>query len=110
MSQKGMMIIADYAMDSPLTLEELCGICQISPHDVHDLIAYEIIHFENNHHLPENEWQFDLMQLQRVKTALRLQHDLEVNLAGAALVLDLLDEMEQLRAHAELLEKHFVKR
>jgi hypothetical protein len=33
-----------------------------------------------------------------VRRALRLQHDLELNLPGAALALELLDEIERLRA------------
>jgi len=44
-----------------------------------------------------SQWQFSSSSLLRVKTALRLQRDLEVNLAGAALALELLDEIKQLR-------------
>jgi chaperone modulatory protein CbpM len=36
---------------------------------------------------------------------LRLQHDLEINLAGAALAMDLMDQIDQLKAQVELLEK-----
>jgi len=36
--------------------------------------------------------------LQRARTALRLTHDLELNAPGAALVLDLLDQIDTLRA------------
>ena len=36
--------------------------------------------------------------MHRAKVALRLQHDLGINLAGAALALHLMDEMEALRA------------
>jgi chaperone modulatory protein CbpM len=35
--------------------------------------------------------------VQRVQTAIRLQQDLGVNLAGAALALDLLEELQELR-------------
>ncbi len=44
-----------------------------------------------------SHWQFSSSSVLRVKTALRLQRDLEVNLAGAALALELLDEIKQLR-------------
>ena len=47
---------------------------------------------------PEN-WRFSGAQLRHVTVAWRLQRDLGVNLAGAALVLQLLDEIETLRAH-----------
>ncbi|VVC75310.1 Chaperone modulatory protein CbpM [Aquicella siphonis] len=102
-----LMIIADYSDESSLTLEELCSICQISPDTVQEFIAYEIIHPAQSR---RDQPLFGLAELQRVKTALRLQHDLEVNMAGVALVLDLLDEMESLRARAEFLERQFGKR
>ncbi len=35
--------------------------------------------------------------IRRVQTAVRLQHDLRVNLPGCALALDLLEELEELR-------------
>lgn len=43
-------------------------------------------------------WQFAGATLQRARTALRLTHDLELNAPGAALVLDLLDQIDTLRA------------
>lgn len=42
-------------------------------------------------------WRFPGTSLQRVRTARRLHHDLGLNLAGIALALDLLDEIEILR-------------
>jgi chaperone modulatory protein CbpM len=43
-------------------------------------------------------WRFAGATLQRARTALRLTHDLELNAPGAALVLDLLDQIDTLRA------------
>ena len=43
------------------------------------------------------EWQFDERDLCRIRTALRLERDLGVNLAGSALALELLDEIERLK-------------
>jgi len=43
-------------------------------------------------------WRFPGMQLRRARVAVRLQRDLGVNTAGAALALQLLDEIEALRA------------
>ncbi len=42
---------------------------------------------------------------QRSIRALRLKHDLELNLAGAALVLELIDELETAHARLRVLEK-----
>ncbi len=47
--------------------------------------------------VPES-WRFSAVQTHLVMVAARLQRDLGVNLAGAALALQLLDEMETLRA------------
>ena len=43
-------------------------------------------------------WRFDGATLKRARTALRLARDLELGVAGAAIVLDLLDEIETLKA------------
>jgi chaperone modulatory protein CbpM len=43
-------------------------------------------------------WRFAGAALRRARTALRLTRDLDLNPAGAALVLDLLDEIEALRS------------
>jgi chaperone modulatory protein CbpM len=43
------------------------------------------------------EWRFSGAQLRRARIALRLERDLGVNVAGVALALELLEELEQLR-------------
>ncbi|MEA1922129.1 MAG: chaperone modulator CbpM [Pseudomonadota bacterium] len=44
-----------------------------------------------------NQWRFGLREIHRVQTAQRLIRDLQINLAGAALALDLLEELNELR-------------
>lgn len=44
------------------------------------------------------QWRFDGTHLRRATIALRLQHDLGINLAGVALALQLLDEVNALKA------------
>lgn len=46
---------------------------------------------------PEHQWEFDLPALARLQKALRLQRDLNMNLSGVAMSLDLLDEAEAMR-------------
>lgn len=105
MEKEEIIIIADYTQSTSLTLNELCEICGISPDFIRHLIEYEIIHPKEK---TAKEWSFELTELQRIKTVLRLQRDLEVNLAGAAVVLDLLAQLDALHAHVELIEKHFI--
>ena len=45
----------------------------------------------------EPQWRFSGSSIQRARVVQRLQQELGVNLAGAALALDLLDEIETLR-------------
>ncbi|WP_255532947.1 chaperone modulator CbpM [Polynucleobacter sp. CS-Odin-A6] len=43
------------------------------------------------------DWRFSGDSLKRAKTAAHLTHDLELNISGVALALDLLDEITRLR-------------
>ena len=60
--------------------------------------------------LPERErWCFTGQSVSRLQAALRLQRDLGVNLKGAALALDLLDELHRLRRRSALLERQLAE-
>ena len=48
------------------------------------------------------DWRFSGDSLRRAKTAAHLTHDLELNVPGVALALDLLDEIAQLRARLNI--------
>ena len=100
------MVVTQDTEQTYLSLQELSDICHLSPDKIHLFIEYEIIRPQGHH---EEEWMFDLLQLKRMKTALRLQHDLEVNLAGVALVLDLLEQLHETEEKLAVLEKHFLK-
>lgn len=47
------------------------------------------------------DWRFGGDSLRRAKTAAHLTHDLELNIPGVALALDLLDEISELRARLQ---------
>jgi chaperone modulatory protein CbpM len=51
------------------------------------------------------EWRFVGVSLRRVRITRNLQRDLGVNTPGAALALELLEELEELRARLRRLEK-----
>jgi chaperone modulatory protein CbpM len=51
------------------------------------------------------QWQFASRDLRRLRAALRLMEDLDVNLAGAALILDLIEERDALRARVTMLQQ-----
>lgn len=78
-----------------LTLNDLCRACSTSAEWVIELVehgALEPINYQ------QTQWRFSGNSLQRAYTARRLQRDLGINLAGIALVMDLLDEVKTLRA------------
>lgn len=78
-----------------LTLDELCRACAAQTELIVELVEEGILNPEGP--APES-WRFTGVQLKRASIALRLQRDLGVNLAGAALALQLLEELQELRA------------
>jgi chaperone modulatory protein CbpM len=81
--------------DVELTLVELCRTCQLPAERVPELVAEGIIEPQGRE---PDVWVFRWTSIRRARCALRLERDLGVNLAGAALALDLLEELERLRA------------
>jgi chaperone modulatory protein CbpM len=77
------------------TLVELCRACHARHEQLIALVDEGVLQPRGD--VPQ-EWQFSGPALRRARAALRLTRDLELNAAGAALVLDLLDEIETLRA------------
>lgn len=81
--------------DHLLSVEELCQSCFLQFEQVLELVHEGVLDPAAD---GPGEWHFTFSSVRRVRTAQRLQRDLGVNLAGAALALDLLDrltEMEQ---------------
>lgn len=103
MAEQRIVVIAQIEKPTALSLEELCDACHVTPEYIQRMLEYGAIEAQ---FFSEDEMRFDMTQLRRIRTALHLQEDLEVNLAGAALVMDLMDQMETLRTRLEMLEKH----
>lgn len=76
------------------SLLETCRVCGVSAELVIDMVSEGVAEPEGTR---PRDWRFTGIALGRLQSALRLQRDLGVNLAGAALALELLDEVEQLR-------------
>ena len=77
-----------------MSLAELCQACSVEPDVVLQLVEHGVI--EPMGRAPP-VWVFAGSSLQRTRVALRLLHDLELNLPGAALAVDLLDQIAQLQ-------------
>ena len=78
-----------------LSLRELCDACAVHAEFITELVNEGVIEPTG---IDRSHWVFSGVSLHRILTAKRLQHDLGINLAGVALALELLDEMQQLRA------------
>lgn len=77
-----------------LSLVDVCEACRIDAESIFEMVNEGIVDPEGSE--PMN-WRFNTTALRRLQTALHLQRDLGVNLPGAALALDLLEELEVLR-------------
>jgi len=80
--------------DLELGLDELCRLCDVTAELVLEMALEGVIVPRGEQ---TQEWRFVGMDVRRVQIALRLQRDLGVNLSGAALALELLEEVEELR-------------
>lgn len=86
------------------TLRELCERCAINAETVVSFVEFGIVTPEGH---SMAQWRFSAQSLSRLNRALRLQRDLEVNLPGLALVLDLLDRIEDLEQQMANRHKEF---
>ncbi len=85
---------------------ELRSLCRVSRNSLSEMVEEGLLRPVGT--LPE-EWRFPSSDLARARRALRLQHDLGVNLAGAALALELIEEVERLRARLRVLEREMLE-
>jgi chaperone modulatory protein CbpM len=84
-----------------LSLGELCRACAIHAEAIINMVEEGVLEPQGSE---PHSWRFSATAIRRVEIALRLQRDLQINLAGAALALDLLEERQRLRARARSLE------
>ena len=97
MSKQSGNIIAGTVFDetTEITVVELCEACAVDEQTVKKLIAEGILEPTG---AGERSMRLPYSSVRRTRTAVRLQRDLGVNLAGAALALELLERIDQLRA------------
>ena len=79
--------------DLELTLSELCHACGIHAEQVFELMEFGVIQAQGR---DPNSLRFRGVCIHRIRRTQRLKRDLGVNIAGAALALELLDEIDEL--------------
>lgn len=83
------------------SLNEVCDACSIQTGWVIELVAHGIIQPTGEE---PRQWRFPGSSLHTAMRARRLQRDFDLNLAGVALALELLDEIETLRSRLRAIE------
>ena len=78
-----------------VTVVELCRVCSIDITLVDELVGEGILEPSGG---ASEQRRFPYSSVRRTHTVIHLQRDLGLNLAGAALALDLLDRIEHLRS------------
>ncbi len=90
--------------ENTLTLNELCDAWAVHAERIMELVDEGVLEPVNP---GSRQWRFPAISLQQVLTIQRLQRDLGVNLAGAALVMELMEEIHSLRARLQAMEHEY---
>lgn len=97
MAEHDMNALSGHIFDetTEITIVELCEVCSIEINLIDELIDEGIL--EPTGGIREKR-RFPYSSVRRTRTVVHLRRDLGLNLAGAALALDLLDRIESLRS------------
>lgn len=95
------VIVADYTQEVWYSVDELSDMTGLPQAMILELIAHEVIHAEKQ--------RVSALQLQRLHKIRRLHQDLEINLAGLVLAMNLMDELAALRERLQFMDKHLLK-
>ena len=104
MGERELKIAVSLVLDEQVTvsLREMCRGCGLPGEALMAMVEEGLLQPQGP---APAQWRFVARDLERARTALRLQRDLGLNLAGVALALDLLDEVRALRARVRVLEQ-----
>ena len=86
-----------------ISFVEICEHYAISEQSLLEMLEYGLLPDVD---IPNRNLQFNQTHLQRILSAFRLQHDLDINAHGVILALELMDEVADLRSQLALLHRH----
>ena len=84
------------------SLQEICQRINLQEEFVVSCVDYGIADVSGN---SAAEWQFSPAEIAKIQRAWRLRRDLDINFTGLGVVLDLLEDIEDLRHRVKVLEK-----
>ena len=85
-----------------LTLQDICDQCNLSREVVVAYIEEGLIEVAGS---TVSSWRFSEIHLLHIQKANRLEHDLRLNPAGSVLVLELMQQIEQLKNQLKRLQR-----
>lgn len=93
MTTQGLSVSVGYVVEDerPLSLDDLCRLCAVEQQFILELVDEGVLETR-----PSAELHFVGRSLRRARLAGRLRRDLGVNVAGAALVIELLERIDVL--------------
>jgi chaperone modulatory protein CbpM len=80
-----------------LSIKELSRMCAVDERHIVEFVEEGVLSVVNI----SSEWHFTGDALRRARLAVRLERDLELNLAGVALAVELIEEIARLRRQLE---------
>lgn len=98
-------VIVGQLMDevSSISYVEICEKYQLSETELLDMMEHGLLEYPAQ---TLQKARCDQYALAKIQAACRLQQDLGLNMAGVVLVLDMLEELEQLRGEISILRRH----
>lgn len=87
-------------------LKDVCDVCGVHAECIVEMVEAGIIAPQGDR---PSSWRFSSLSIMKSRKALRLQRDLEINLPGVAVALDLLDQVEYLRHQVKTLKQKVEK-
>lgn len=89
------LLVFDFEHGSPAySIHEVSELCDVTIERVVSLVEFGVLQPEGE---TRDEWRFPAHSIIQARRAQRLQRDLELDLAGLALALELLEEIDGLR-------------
>jgi chaperone modulatory protein CbpM len=85
-----------------LGVDELCRLCSVDRTTIVQFVEEGVLSVAET---DPTGWRFQGGALRRARVAVRLQKDLELNLPGVALALELLEELDRLRSQLGVLRR-----
>lgn len=79
--------------NSILSIHDLSRMCEVDERHIVEFVEEGVLNVVE----VRNGWHFSGDALRRARLALRLERDLELNIAGVALALELIEELQRLR-------------